>query len=126
MILVFGGAYQGKLKYALDTFKSSKNDVLFIDSETESLTTDKKIIYGLEVLTYELSKNGVDVETYFDESLKILSDKIIICNDISQGVVPMDDVERLWRENNGRAMNKISQMATEVHRVFCGIGERIK
>ena len=55
-----------------------------------------------------------------------LQDKILIVNDISQGIVPMERENRDWREMTGRAMLYISKEADEVYRVFCGLGSKIK
>ena len=55
-----------------------------------------------------------------------LRDKVIISDDISQGVVPMDATEREWREMTGRCLVSLGQQADKVIRVFCGIPEVIK
>ena len=55
-----------------------------------------------------------------------LTDKIIIMDDVSQGVVPIDTDRRAWREDVGRTMLWLAKEADEVHRVFCGLGQRIK
>ncbi len=55
-----------------------------------------------------------------------MKDKIIICEDISRGLVPMDKLERAWRETNGRVVNAVAAEADEVYTVFCGIESRIK
>ena len=46
--------------------------------------------------------------------------------DTSQGVVPMDKDVRAAREASGRLLTYLAGEADEVHRVFCGIGKRIK
>ena len=46
--------------------------------------------------------------------------------DISQGVVPVDPLQRAWREACGRALIYLAQEAGEVYRVFCGLPERLK
>jgi adenosyl cobinamide kinase/adenosyl cobinamide phosphate guanylyltransferase len=53
-------------------------------------------------------------------------DAIVICNDISSGVVPVDAVMRKWREAVGRTLAALSQKSDEVIRLFCGIPARIK
>ena len=46
---------------------------------------------------------------------------VIISDDISCGVVPVDKTERAWREANGRLLIKISDKSEHVTRVFCKI-----
>jgi adenosyl cobinamide kinase/adenosyl cobinamide phosphate guanylyltransferase len=53
-------------------------------------------------------------------------DKIFIACDVSQGLVPMDATDRAFREMMGRTLLHLSKAADEVHRVFCGIGQRLK
>lgn len=56
----------------------------------------------------------------------MLQDKIVIARDISQGIVPIDSVQRAWREASGRAMMYLAGEAEEVYRVFCGLSEKLK
>ena len=46
--------------------------------------------------------------------------------DVSQGIVPMEPELRAFREMNGRLMLQLAAEADEVHRVFCGMGKRVK
>jgi adenosyl cobinamide kinase/adenosyl cobinamide phosphate guanylyltransferase len=55
-----------------------------------------------------------------------LNDKVIISDDISSGVVPVDREMRQWREALGRSLAMLAEQADEVIRVFCGIASRIK
>ena len=126
MILVFGGAYQGKLDFVKEQFQVSDDDCLFCDENTKSLVTDKAVIYGLERFTRTFAEREEACKPYLEENLEALKDKIIICNDISCGLVPMDKIDRFWREMNGRSMNYLASQADEVYRVFCGIGSKVK
>jgi len=51
---------------------------------------------------------------------------VLIANDISMGVVPMEADIRAWREESGRMLNYLAGKAGHVHRVFLGIGQVIK
>ena len=51
---------------------------------------------------------------------------ILISDDVSCGIVPIDTTLRAWREANGRANNRLAREAGEVWRVFCGLGHRLK
>ena len=55
-----------------------------------------------------------------------LENKIIICTDISQGVVPRQKEQRDWREMTGRVMNYLAAEADEVIRIFCGLPHKLK
>ena len=60
---------------------------------------------------------------YAAEELQPFLDEqtILICDDISCGVVPMDKEVRAWREATGRAINALAAQADRVVRVFCGL-----
>ena len=109
MILIFGGAYQGKLAYAQERFGA-----------------DKKIINGIhhEILTW--IQAGEDVSKKINELINNNSDAVITCDDISCGVVPVCPTLRKWREEVGRSMGLLTRFSDEVIRLYCGIPTRIK
>jgi adenosyl cobinamide kinase/adenosyl cobinamide phosphate guanylyltransferase len=55
-----------------------------------------------------------------------LSDKILVCTDISCGIVPADPTQRAWREAAGRIASALSAASDEVVRLFCGIPTVLK
>lgn len=126
MILIYAGAYQGKLDFARKSFGIKDEDVCYCNSDMESIDFGKKVIYGLEKFIYGYEKRGQSADEYIRAQLPLMNDKIIICEDISRGLVPMDKLERAWRETNGRVVNAVAAEADEVYTVFCGIESRIK
>lgn len=126
MILIFGGAYQGKLEYALETYNLTEKDVYHCEMDSMLLNLDKKIIADLEQFIFTCTKEGIEAKECLAGNREKLRDKILICTDISQGVVPMDKTEREWREMTGRCMTWLGREADKVIRVFCGIGQEIK
>ncbi len=130
MILVFGGAYQGKLEYALDKFDMTAEDVYRCCRDGE-LDLSKTVIYGLEEFVYWCTENGVEAKEVLAGRFDPEADdpylgKIFIACDVSQGLVPMDATDRAFREMMGRTLLHLSKEADQVHRVFCGIGQRLK
>ena len=125
MVLIFGGAYQGKLEYALENFGLSEKDVYYC-GENAGIDLSYKVINNLEKFVMACVKKGIEAKELLDEYGDDLTDKIIIVTDISQGIVPMDPDERSWREMTGRTMLYLSRHADKVIRVFCGLGQEIK
>ncbi len=125
MILIFGGAYQGKLDFAKETFQVNDSDI-FICNEKDSLDLSKKVLCNMENFVFKCVREGVEAKEYLASAEDLLKEKIFIVNDISQGIVPMEPDLREWREMVGRTMVYLSREAEEVYRVFCGIGQRIK
>ena len=127
MILIFGGAYQGKLEYAKEHWNFSDDDVFFCDEDL-AIDLSKKVICGLEKFVYACVLEGAEAKgvlKMYDDEFP-LRDKIWIVDDISQGVVPIDPNRRAWRESVGRTLLWLGKESDEVHRVFCGLGQRLK
>lgn len=63
---------------------------------------------------------------FFRERRDQWADRVLICRDVSRGVVPADPLIRKYREENGRLMAYLAGEAEQVIRVFCGIGKKEK
>jgi adenosyl cobinamide kinase/adenosyl cobinamide phosphate guanylyltransferase len=127
MIFVFGGAYQGKLNWCRKNYKIREEDIFFCQKEKQAeLDLGKKVISGIHFYIYSLLLKGKDPEKEMEELLPCLKDKIVIGDDISSGIVPMDQMDRAWRDHTGKVMQLLAKEADSVIRVFCGIGEVIK
>jgi hypothetical protein len=126
MILVFGGAYQGKLDYVLDRFRFDEGDIYRCSVECAELPDRKKLIYELDKWILALLKANVYSEGKVTEFIASLGDSVIICTDISCGVVPAEPIQRAWREAVGRALAAMAHESEEVIRLYCAIPTRIK
>lgn len=123
MVLIIGGAYQGKLDYALASYGEGS---VYRCADEPSADLSADIIDGFHRLVLAQLRNGVDTREYILKNLDALKSKIIISDDISCGVVPIDPEMRQWREAAGRSLALLAGHADEVVRVFCGLGSRIK
>jgi len=141
MIFILGGAYQGKLDFAKQQFHVTPSEIWdgrsFLDvkllhgadSEEESLwmpDLEKRVWNGLEYFALVCVDKGLEARGFMEERREALRDKILICTDLSQGVVPMEARMRAWREMNGRMNIYLASQAEQVYRLFCGIPKRIK
>ena len=120
MILIIGGAYQGKLDFAKETFGITDADV-HICSESE-IDFSKRCIYKIE----EFTLNHADPIGYFQALRGQWQNSILILQDIFCGVVPMGAENRAWRQRTGRLCQYLSKEATQVSRIFCGLEQRLK
>ena len=125
MILIFGGAYQGKLEYALETFAVAPDDV-FRCSRDGMVSLEKTVICGLEDFVYSCTVDGKEARDVLSSMEPQLRDKILIADDISQGLVPMDATDRAYREMMGRTLIWLAREADSVFRIFCGLGQQLK
>ena len=126
MILVFGGVYQGKLDYVLERFNFADNDVYRCSDDDANTPGNKKVIYEIDKWILALVKKDIDVEKAIQQCVDSNQDSVVICNDVSCGVVPLDPELRKWREAVGRSLAILSKNSKEVIRLFCGIPARVK
>ena len=87
---------------------------------------NNKILYEIDKWILALVKKNMDVAEAMRQCIARNQDAIVICNDISCGVVPVDPVLRKWREEAGRSLAMLAHHSDEVIRLFCGIPTRIK
>lgn len=74
----------------------------------------------------EQLQQGKDPEAAILTFLGEYPDCIMICDEIGNGIVPMEAEERIYRERTGRILEQLAAQADEVVRVVCGIGLKIK
>ena len=120
MILIIGGAYQGKLDFAKETFGITDADVHTCIAG--DIDFSKRCIYKIEEFTY----NYPNPIGYFQAHREEWKDSILILEDIFCGVVPMGRDNRAWRQNTGRLVQYLSKEADQVIRIFCGLEQRLK
>lgn len=114
MIFIVGGAYQGKYRYAREHFP------------------EYEIINNYHLKVWDEISSGLDsiklVEEYLDGLIPEggFDRLVIISNELGYGLVPVDKLEREYREQNGRVNCYLAKRADEVYRVISGIGTRIK
>jgi len=120
MILIIGGAYQGKLDFAKDTFGITDADVHTCGSK--EIDFSKQCIYKIE----EFTIHHDDPIGYFESHREEWQDSVLILQDIFCGVVPMGTENRAWRQRTGRWAQYLSKEAIQVSRIFCGLEQRLK
>ncbi len=126
MKFIFGGAYQGKYDWVKARYEIEDERIFVCSDKDPQISFDCDVIYGMEKFVLACSRSGTDAEKYLRASREELEDKIIVCTDISQGVVPEEKQQRQWRENSGRIMTYLAYEAEEVIRIFCGLEQRLK
>ena len=125
MELIIGGAYQGKTGYAAEKFGITEEDT-YICRENEMVSFDKPCIDHVEEFVLYCVKNEMSAREIFEKNREKWGSSVIMCREIFSGVVPVDTVERLWREETGRVLTWLSSEAGSVTRLFCGIPQRLK
>ena len=124
MVLVFGGAYNGKLDFVKEKFSINEDDIFYCG--VNEIDFSKKVICGFHRFTYENILKDINSLQYIKENINFFKDKIIISDEISSGIVPLKKEDRMWRENTGKCLQYISKTSKTVYRVFCGIATVLK
>lgn len=107
MILIIGGAGQGKLDYVLQ--KTGYGPAQVARTPEEART--RPVFAGLEDWP-ELDEAAL---------LEANPDVILICDEVGCGVVPVEPAQRARREAVGRLCCRLAEWAERVERIFCGL-----
>ena len=125
MDFIIGGAYQGKLNCARNTFAVQDNEI-FTCTEENDIEFGARCIDKIEEFTLWCVRNGKDATEIFKENRGKWADSVLICQDIFCGVVPLGADMRAWRDMTGRLCAYLSEEAASVTRMFCGLEQRLK
>ena len=120
MILIIGGAYQGKLAFAKERFGVADQQIRTCTAE--EIDFSGRCVYRIEAFT----RGCPDPVAYFRANREAWQDSILICEDIFSGVVPLGAENRAWRQKTGRLCQYLAAEAAAVYRIFCGLEQRLK
>jgi adenosyl cobinamide kinase/adenosyl cobinamide phosphate guanylyltransferase len=122
MKMIIGGAYQGKTDYAVNACGVPRDEI--IDGKDcapgEALTAG--CIKNFHLLIKRLGDPVGLAEKIINQNNGI----IIISDEISCGIFPLDINERKWRELTGKVCGLLAANCDEVIRINCGIPTVIK
>lgn len=121
-VLMIGGRGQGKRELALQMFYLLDEEI--VEGAVCDLPelTSCRAVNDLHLLTRRLLQQGKSVT----DLLPMLRDKIIICDELGCGVVPVERDLEDWREFTGRLCCDLAAEADVVIRVLAGIPQVIK
>ncbi len=120
--LIVGGAYQGKRAFAQKQFALQAAD--FADGAVMELTQPpvQKAVCNVSALVRRALEQGVSNETL----LRLLAGKLVLCDEVGCGVVPIEPEQDRWREAVGRLCCDLAARADTVYWVRAGIAQQIK
>lgn len=124
MILITGGAFQGKREFAR-TLKKDAREVEGALLNQESLA-QAEVVTDFHMYIQKLLMEGKDAQEEVKQLLCQKPELILTVAELGCGIVPADAFDRKYRETVGRICCEIAKEAEAVYRVTCGIGVRIK
>ncbi len=125
MNLIIGGAYQGKLNYAVKEFSLSDGQIFYCKDDL-NINFNFICINHIENFVLYCIRNNLNALETFRDNKSLWQNSILIANDIFCGVVPISAEARAWREATGHLLAYLSQEAETVTRIFYGLEQKLK
>jgi len=123
MVMVTGGAYQGKTLYAIGSLGISAEDIIDCANCDITDVLNARCITNYHKLVRRLGDKCI---SFTEELCRCNQSAVVIIDEIGCGIVPIERSERVWRENVGRCGCIIAANSDKVIRVVCGIPTFIK
>lgn len=126
MILIVGGAFQGKKKAAMEITGLTEKEILDGSSCLfEEIYSAKGICHFHEYIKRMLEEE-IDTQGFLNRVYEENPQIVLISTELGYGVVPMQAFDRKYRELTGRICCEAAQKADGVYRVVAGIPVCIK
>ncbi len=113
----------GKRAYALKLYGHFDYEC---DFESENDITASGLITNIHTGIRKLMLENINPREFFMSRINILRQCVIIGNDISCGVIPLDEFSRKWRDETGKIYQELAREAEIVDRIFAGLSLRLK
>lgn len=146
MILIIGGAFQGKKRFAEQLFPQERpgqggeaKNIAWCDGETASWEEFCQAAWCFHLpamIRRQMDeaagredgflRDGFTREDFVKELLRFPKEKIVVAEEIGSGIVPMGAFQRKWREETGRICCLLAENSSQVWRVIGGIGQRLR
>ena len=100
-----------------------KNNFAYIKDEEDF---NFNAAFNIHLAVRNLLERGQDALSLFNLIKNFKNFKVIICDEIGAGVVPLDKFERRWRDETGLLYQALVREAGRVDRVWAGLALRLK
>lgn len=126
MVLITGGAYQGKKEYALRTFGFNEADIAdgSVCGADEILSA--KCITDYHIFVKRMLEENADIIAVTRALCTENENAVVIMNEIGCGIVPLEKKDRIWREMAGKCGCIIAEKAEKVVRMINSVPLIIK
>lgn len=135
MILIVGGRGQGKLAFArrlLDGGRPGAGDGFgpewAADGAADPMEAafSRPVVFNFHLYVRRILEAGESPEIFAGRLCQENPGVLVIADEIGCGVVPMGAFERRYRDAAGEVCQYLARESSEVYRVICGIGQKIK
>ncbi len=129
MILIVGGAFQGKCDLAWklsgmerEVFEKNRGDG---ERDMPEVACEREFLTGCHRWIRQVMEKGESPKEFVDQVLAA-GPRIVTMDEIGCGVVPISRQEREYREAAGYAGQRLAACASQVYRVICNLSVQIK
>lgn len=126
MIMIIGGAFQGKRGCLTRLYGIADGDILSGAECSFGEVFTAAAVADYHELVRRLLAENIDAAEFTERLCRENPNAAVIINEIGCGIIPLEKSERIYREEVGRAGCVIAANSDTVLRVFCGIPEVIK
>lgn len=129
MVLITGGAWQGKTDFAKKYLLEKEDRIVRIVDGSQAAEEDWRqvdLFTDFHLWVARLLREDRDVYEAVNRMLEENPTITVTVNELGCGIVPVDAFDRKWRETTGRVCCLLAQKSTEVYRVTCGVATKIK
>lgn len=129
MVLITGGAWQGKTDFAKNYLLEKEDRRLKIVDGSQAAEEDwlqADLFTDFHLWVARLLREDRDVYEAVNRMMEENPSITVTVNELGCGIVPVDAFDRNWRETTGRVCCLLAQKSTEVYRVTCGVATKIK
>ena len=125
MHLILGGRFQGKRAYALKLYGHFDSEYNLEDVYPEEITSSG-LITNIHSGIKNLMMRNINPREFFMSRIDLLRQCVITGDEISCGVIPVDEFQRQWRDETGMIYQFLAREADIVDRIFAGLALRLK
>lgn len=131
MILITGGAWQGKRAFAMK-LAERRFGAVPADKVIEGAQAAKRlprgayVITDLHLMTRALMEQNIDPSAHLKRLMRENPNAVLTVTELGCGIVPMEKFDRSWRESTGRNLCELARECEAVYRMTCGIATRIR
>lgn len=126
MVLITGGAYQGKKEYAMRKFGFSETEIADGSVCDKEEILNSKCITNYHIFVKRMLEENADIIAVTRALCTENENAVVIMNEIGCGIVPLEKKDRIWREMTGKCGCIIAENADTVIRISNSVPVVIK
>ncbi|WP_203363902.1 bifunctional adenosylcobinamide kinase/adenosylcobinamide-phosphate guanylyltransferase [Bacillus sp. REN10] len=141
MHFITGGAFNGKKQWVIETYELQANPhqwVSFYQKQQPEWTENFTVLEGIEGYIKRLVEQTKDAQQARKQWIQDMQNwlewekeepgrkLVLIGSDITKGIVPIEAINRMWRDAVGWCFQEVAKQAEQVTAISYGIPQILK